>query len=84
MKPKLRLVADRASSREPVTPAGPDEAEVFDAYSNAVIRAADTISPAVINIEVRRRASASEEPSRTLPSDRIRLYLYPRRLHFNQ
>jgi S1-C subfamily serine protease len=67
MKPKLRLVADGASSREPVTALGPDEAEVFDAYSKAVIRAADTISPAVVNIEVGRRASAAEESSQTSP-----------------
>jgi S1-C subfamily serine protease len=67
MKPKLRLVADSASSREPVAPPGPDENEIFDAYSKAVIRAADAISPAVVNVEVRRRASASEDASRTPP-----------------
>ena len=67
MKPKLRLVADSASSREPVPPTAPDESEVFDAYSKAVIQAADTISPAVVNIEVMPRASASTEPSRAHP-----------------
>lgn len=67
MKPKLRLVADGASSREPNPPRTPDESEVFDAYSKAVILAADTISPAVVNIEVKPRASAPEVPSRAHP-----------------
>jgi S1-C subfamily serine protease len=67
MKPKLRLVADNASSREPVQYAAADEGEIFDAYSKAVIQAADTISPVVVNIEVMPRTSPPHEPSRAQP-----------------
>jgi len=67
MKPKLRLVNDNASSRASALSGGPDESEVFDAYSKAVIQAADTISPAVVNIEVRPHASAVREPVRAQP-----------------
>lgn len=67
MKPKLRLVADTASARESPQPAIPDESEVFDAYSKAVIQAADKISPAVVNIEVTPRASRAPEPSPAQP-----------------
>src|SRR5437667_4885270 len=61
MKPKLRLVADSAAPRGSVTPVAADETEVFDAYSKAVIHAADTISPAVVNIEVHRSVTSAEE-----------------------
>jgi S1-C subfamily serine protease len=60
MKPKLRLVADGASPRGAVASATTDETEVFDAYSKAVIHAADTISPAVVNIEVHRAVTPAE------------------------
>jgi S1-C subfamily serine protease len=62
MKPKLRLVADNASSPHNNRPVPPDESEIFDAYSKAVIHAADMISPSVVNIEVTTHAT-SHEPS---------------------
>jgi S1-C subfamily serine protease len=40
-------------SSSPPAPAGDDA--LFDAYSRAVIRAADEVGPSVVNIEVRRR-----------------------------
>jgi S1-C subfamily serine protease len=66
MKPKLRLVSDNASSRDEPRSAAPNETEVFDAYSKAVIQAADKISPAVVNVEVSPRGSG-DGPSPTRP-----------------
>jgi S1-C subfamily serine protease len=62
VKPKLRLVADNSSPGETTPAVTLDETEVFDAYSKAVIQAADKISPAVVNIEVGPGASASHTP----------------------
>src|ERR1700740_3269552 len=64
MKPKLRLVSDSSGSRQRELRPASDEREVFDAYSKAVIHAADTISPAVVNIEV---GSAPGDGSRAHP-----------------
>ncbi len=64
MKPKLRLVADNAGSHASVQPATPDDGEIFDAYSRAVVQAADTISPAVVNIEVTSPVATLREAPR--------------------
>jgi S1-C subfamily serine protease len=57
MKPKLRLVSDSSSSRGAPKSYSSDESELFDAYSRAVINAADKISPAVVNVEVAQHGS---------------------------
>jgi S1-C subfamily serine protease len=53
MKPAMRLVATGGASKSgsAQVPAGQDS-ELFDAYSAAVIQAAEKIGPAVVNIEV--------------------------------
>ena len=62
MKARLRLVAD--SNAMPGNPArlpAADESEIFDAYSHAVMHAAETVSPAVVNLEVSRRGTSAGE-----------------------
>jgi S1-C subfamily serine protease len=53
-----RFVADDSGSAAaaPLAPARGDE-EPLDAYSRAVMRAAQVVGPSVVNIEVRRRAT---------------------------
>ncbi|UFP92676.1 S1C family serine protease [Gloeobacter morelensis] len=53
----LRLVSNSAFAGEsvPLSQAGPPEdGELLDAYSNAVTRAAETVSRSVVNIDVRK------------------------------
>jgi len=66
MKAKLRLVADAGAVRgNNAGPPAAGESEIFDAYSHAVIHAAETVSPAVVNIEVSRQAgSTGDEQAR--------------------
>jgi S1-C subfamily serine protease len=60
MKPKVRLLSDKSTVRG-ARAAFSSEDEIFDAYSKAVIHAAETVSPAVVNIEVSQRASATAD-----------------------
>jgi S1-C subfamily serine protease len=45
----------------PATPAPASEAPLLDAYSDAIVRVAELVSPSVINIEVRKAGSGAAE-----------------------
>ena len=74
MKPVLRLVSH--NDPENVGPGGPVPAsltddQLLDAYSRAVVSAAEKVSPAVVNIEVQsKRGSASRSDPRLAPDVR--------------
>jgi S1-C subfamily serine protease len=62
MKSSLRLVSTNHSNKTaPGADSRAGDEELFDAYSSAVIRAADKISPSVVNIEIQRGTTSSRE-----------------------
>jgi S1-C subfamily serine protease len=55
MTQELRFLSGRSdASRSEQPPKGAEDTDIFDAYSRAVIGAAERISPSVVNIEVYR------------------------------
>jgi S1-C subfamily serine protease len=60
MKPALHLITnENYNPRIPVTTPQIDDAALLDAYSVAVIEAAERISPSVVNIEIQRKPAAA-------------------------
>ena len=67
----------RPSHRTP-TPA-PDEGEALDAYSNVVVRVAETLRPAVVNLRVARQSARRQRLRRPVHAGRLPADQPPRR-----
>ncbi len=66
----IRFLADTAPISSPPQGAGPPDAELFDAYSRAVVGAVEKVAPAVISVEVfgRRRLGRRGDSRPDAPS----------------
>lgn len=69
MRPKVRALSHTGSARDPSpAPESVADSDLFDAYSQAVIHAAEVVSPAVVYIEVTRSSAAQRDGRATSPN----------------
>jgi S1-C subfamily serine protease len=62
----FRPIADGPTAREPIN-VGPDDAQLLDAYSQAVATAVDRVAPAVVHLQVRQRGQGDAAPTSEVP-----------------
>ena len=62
----FRPVADGPTAREPIN-VEPSDAQLLDAYSQAVAAAVDRVAPAVVHLQVRQRGQGSTAPKSEVP-----------------
>lgn len=69
MKKNLKLIEAKGAERASCAPKHPayTDDELMDSYSNAVIFAAEKISPSVVNIEVEKKLRGKAAAGRSLP-----------------
>src|SRR5271170_7009872 len=53
--PNLKLLASQGFSEQSSSQSQPDDSHLHDVYSQTVMRAAETVGPAVVNLEVVRQ-----------------------------
>jgi S1-C subfamily serine protease len=67
MLDEIRPIADRsATAREPAD-TGPGDAELLDAYSQAVAAAVDRVAPTVVHLQARQRGQSNAAPVSEVP-----------------